>query len=635
MPRTRARRTPVGLIAAALVAALVPLTAVIPQSQAIDTAPPVVPVAARASVVPKAPVFSAAIDGASDYQAQSQCTPAPKPGALKLARLITATYGRTPIGIARSCSIGGLSEHKEGRALDWMVSMRVPSQRAQAESFLTWLLATDQYGNAAAMAKRLGIMYIGWNNLFWRGYDSGRGWTELKGCLTDPRKKAAGYDTYCHRNHVHLSLSWEGASGLTSYWTGKPLAPTCDSPWSYGQPTPVAGADLVPVTPVRVLDSRAGIGVTAGALAAPCRLGTARWSGDRRDLVVTVAGRGEVPPTGVAAVAIRVTVARTSAPTPTVSARATAAGALVPVVSPLTASAFAGTAVVPVAADGTVRLVLDRGTAEVTVDVLAWAAPVVTAPAPPVPTPDTPTPPAAAAAPGRTHVVSPVTVYDGTATPLAPGEVRTVRLAGLGGIPATGVQGLVLALTTARTTTSDWIGVQAGASGPYVAVLRSSTTGVRATHGVVPTKDGVVTVRNAGKSPAVIQLRLHAWIGDAADTGGSQLTLLPSPVLLVDSARKIGLVGPVTTAKARAVTVTGGRVPVGAQAVLVSVSGLGGTTESTFSLASRGSARVANLTPGRWDHDVLLLSLLPSGVIAVSSPSLGSQVRISVLGYVA
>ncbi len=81
MPRTRARRTPVGLIAAALVAALVPLTAVIPQSQAIDTAPPVVPVAARASVVPKAPVFSAAIDGASDYQAQSQCTPAPKPGA--------------------------------------------------------------------------------------------------------------------------------------------------------------------------------------------------------------------------------------------------------------------------------------------------------------------------------------------------------------------------------------------------------------------------------------------------------------------------------------------------------------------------------------------------------------------------
>ena len=31
--------------------------------------------------------------------------------------------------------------------------------------------------------------------------------------------KSRGYDSSCHRNHIHISLSWDGAMGRTSFWT--------------------------------------------------------------------------------------------------------------------------------------------------------------------------------------------------------------------------------------------------------------------------------------------------------------------------------------------------------------------------------------------------------------------------------
>lgn len=629
VPRARAPRTLAGLAAAALITTLLPIVAVLPETQATGTTPsaPTAPVVPRVPVVPAAPTFAAAIDGVADYQAQSVCSPVAKVGAVKLAALLTRTYGKISIGIPRACSQGGLSEHKEGRALDWMVSMRVPAQRAKAADFLNWLLARDQFGNAAAMAKRLGIMYIGWNNRFWRGYDTTRGWTELKGCLTDPAKKAKGYDTYCHRNHVHLSLTWEGATGLTSYWTGKPLPGSCASPWSSAPPAPVAALDLVPVTPVRVFDTRSG---TAESPA--CRLGAPRWGGDRRDLVVPVVGQGEVPATGVAAVAVRLTVFRATAPLATVSVRTGAGGVAVPVVSPLSGITYASTAVVPVATDGTIRIAIDRGTADVLVDVLAWAPPAVPDVVPPVVV--TPPVPAAAGTTGKTHVVEPVTVYDGKLTPLAPGEVRTLSLAGLGGIPAAGLTGLALGVVVGPTATVDYISVHPGTSAAAVASVRTSTRSIRSTQVMVPTKDGVVTIRNSGASPVAVQVRLHGWMTDLATDGGSALTLRASAVTVLDSARRVGLAGAVVSATPRSFTLPVAAVPAGSRAVLVSMSALGGKTEGSLALTSRGSVQAVDVTPGRWAHEVVLLPLLPSGAVSVSTTSIGTQVRMSVLGYV-
>ena len=66
-------------------------------------------------------------DVSPTYEGQAQCDPAAKPGTQKLADLIKATYGSNQtVWIPRACDIGGQSEHKEGRALDWMTSVRKP-----------------------------------------------------------------------------------------------------------------------------------------------------------------------------------------------------------------------------------------------------------------------------------------------------------------------------------------------------------------------------------------------------------------------------------------------------------------------------------------------------------------------------
>jgi hypothetical protein len=176
-------------------------------------------VTARAAVVPtpKTKTFGAGIDAYGTYQAQSTCSSTAKPGVQNAKALLNSTYGTRTIGIVRNCSAGGTSEHKEGRALDWMISVRNSSQKATADSFISWLLATDRFGNKHAMARRMGVMYIIWNNKMWRAYDPGRGWAEYQGCSS---KTSTGNDTTCHRDHVHLSFTWAGANAKTSFYTG-------------------------------------------------------------------------------------------------------------------------------------------------------------------------------------------------------------------------------------------------------------------------------------------------------------------------------------------------------------------------------------------------------------------------------
>jgi hypothetical protein len=94
-----------------------------------------------------------------------------------------------------------------------MVSIRNAGQYASAKAFIGWLLATDRSGHTFAMARRLGVMYLIYNNRMWGSW-SGR-WEPYNNCAHQPQ---AGYDTACHRNHVHISLSWNGATGRTSFW---------------------------------------------------------------------------------------------------------------------------------------------------------------------------------------------------------------------------------------------------------------------------------------------------------------------------------------------------------------------------------------------------------------------------------
>ncbi|MBX7161273.1 MAG: hypothetical protein K1X95_13365 [Acidimicrobiia bacterium] len=165
---------------------------------------------AGAGAAPATPNFGPSIDAYAAYDGQATCSPDPKPGTVDFSNMLLATYPQSgSYGISRDCNLGGQSEHKEGRAFDWMVSASDPSDVAAVDDVINWLLATDKYGNRHALARRLGIMYIIWNGYMWRAYRPDDGWQPYSG--SNP-----------HTDHVHFSFSWAGALRQTSWWTGGP-----------------------------------------------------------------------------------------------------------------------------------------------------------------------------------------------------------------------------------------------------------------------------------------------------------------------------------------------------------------------------------------------------------------------------
>ena len=182
---------------------------------------------AATAVSPKPPTkaLPSALDIASPYQAQRLCDPNAKPGVVSFAKLMAGHYrlGSADWGIVRNCN-SGLTEHSEGRAWDWMLSVNKPNEKAVADAVTQWLSAPDAQGRPGAMARRFGIMYIIWNHKMWRAYDPARGWATYTGPVP-------------HTDHIHFSFSWDGAYGRTSWWTGKALTKVDPGPSSTPKPT--------------------------------------------------------------------------------------------------------------------------------------------------------------------------------------------------------------------------------------------------------------------------------------------------------------------------------------------------------------------------------------------------------------
>ncbi|WP_156188081.1 peptidoglycan-binding domain-containing protein [Arsenicicoccus sp. oral taxon 190] len=150
----------------------------------------------------------------------TSCDEQAKPGTVALAALLRRTYPGTSTAITRPCGTDALptTEHYDGRAVDWFASARRPESLAQAESAVAWLTGPDEQGVPAGNARRLGVMYLIWNDRIWSSYRLSEGWRPYSGCAARPDPRL---DTPCHRDHVHVSLSWEGAMGRTSWWTGR------------------------------------------------------------------------------------------------------------------------------------------------------------------------------------------------------------------------------------------------------------------------------------------------------------------------------------------------------------------------------------------------------------------------------
>jgi hypothetical protein len=168
---------------------------------------PASPAHAAGLLTPDVPMQTAP-DPYATYREQNSCNPTAQPGTAALRAMVLGYYGiGRDGGISRDCSIGGASEHKEGRAWDWMLDVNNPAENAAAQDFMLWLTGPDANGVQAGNARRLGVMYLIRNRQIWQADHASSGWMAYSG--PNP-----------HTDHIHISLSWDGAEKRTSWWTG-------------------------------------------------------------------------------------------------------------------------------------------------------------------------------------------------------------------------------------------------------------------------------------------------------------------------------------------------------------------------------------------------------------------------------
>lgn len=174
--------------------------------------------AAPLHAVPAHAVVTAGIEDYADWQPQTRCAPKAKPGTTTLGRWIVRQQGGGFGGISRACKVGGTSEHKEGRAFDWTLDATRKADRQKAAALLRLLRATDKAGNTDAKARRMGVMYIIWNDQMYSAWDEFAAEPYLSSsCKTKKRCSK----TLRHRDHMHISLSRRGGKGLTSWYEGR------------------------------------------------------------------------------------------------------------------------------------------------------------------------------------------------------------------------------------------------------------------------------------------------------------------------------------------------------------------------------------------------------------------------------
>jgi len=163
--------------------------------------------------------YSPLVDAPSDYDAQTTCTSGPRPGTLALARHLLRAFPATrSMGLMRGCSVGARSEHKDGRAFDWGADVAHASTRTAAYAFIRKALAPDASGNEHALARRMGIMYMIYNDTIWSSYRDFEPRPYLNaGCSS----KATCSRTLRHLDHVHISLGFAGAAAQTSWFRAR------------------------------------------------------------------------------------------------------------------------------------------------------------------------------------------------------------------------------------------------------------------------------------------------------------------------------------------------------------------------------------------------------------------------------
>ena len=492
----------------------------------------------------------------------------------------------------------------------------LPSIRAQAASFLAAGLvypslssASGSYGSAGP-----GVLSSVITNQTWSGSGSDlcRGGT-IASLPTGSATRTTG-----------IRSSWSGKTSTGAWALPGPYMVTLTSassrgtalPWgsSYAvnapppaPPTPGAAVNgdggYVPVTPHRLLDTRAGVYPSG--------------PGGRIDLHVL--GTAGIPASGVTSVYVTLTV---TCPTTSGYVTVYAGGTTSPATSNQNFSAGQTRAVLVAAAvgtDGTISIFNAGGTTQVIADVIGYGA----------------------ASGGDELTALPITrvlsTYSSPLGQIKTGESRTITLPALAGIPAASIKAVMVNLIAVSAPAAGWLSAYAGGTAwPGTSNLSYPAGATTDTTVIVPVSGGSIVIRNGGPSidAAVDVLGVFASHSAAA---GSRFTAV-NTFRALDS-RAVG--GPLAAGASRAVTVAGGAtaVPADAKAVLVSLTGVAPTlTTYLMAWAADGTTTVPpgallRLNAGDVRANLVLVAVGINGQIMLRNFSGSTNAVVDVVGY--
>ncbi len=342
------------------------------------------------------------------------------------------------------------------------------------------------------------------------------------------------------------------------------------------QPPAVLG-EFVGMAPERAYDSRTGVG------------GRSTRIGPGETVQIQVAGSGSLPADGVTAVAVNLTSIRPGSDTfltayPSGQSRPPSS-----TLNPRAAAIVPNTTIVGVGPDGSFSLYNDRSDVHVTADIMGYFRASGTS---------------ASSELGRMLALTPSRILDTRAGVGAPaarvsgGRTMTLPVLGQGGVPASGVDAVVVNLLSINPTEDGWVTAwPTGSAKPTTASLS-----FRAGR-IIPN----LTVCKVGDDGAIQleassgQVHLVADVVGCFTSSGSRLApVAPSRLLdtRVGTGADAARVGPGEEIVLR---VTGNGVPAGATAVALNVSAVRPSEQTYLTVYPDGEARptASSLNPDR------------------------------------
>ena len=172
-------------------------------------------------LLPLAPTPTAAaarsIEDYASYQPAKRCQPKARPGTKQLGHWLVKRHGGGFGPISRACG-GSVSEHTEGRAFDWTLDATTKKGRQSAKSFMKRAFATNKAGDTDAVARRMGVMYVIFNDKIYSAWRSFEPEPYLSSSCSSKKKCSK---TLRHRDHMHVSLTRKAARGKTSWYLAR------------------------------------------------------------------------------------------------------------------------------------------------------------------------------------------------------------------------------------------------------------------------------------------------------------------------------------------------------------------------------------------------------------------------------